>query len=67
MPSLSTDGDVHLLDLGADENRFNPGWVTAVSAGLDEVAAKPAPRALVVTATGKFWSNGLDLEYLGAH
>ena len=25
------------------------------------------PRALVTAATGKFFSNGLDLEWLGAH
>ncbi|HVD28605.1 MAG TPA: enoyl-CoA hydratase/isomerase family protein, partial [Mycobacteriales bacterium] len=25
------------------------------------------PRALVTTATGKFFSNGLDLDWLGAH
>src|SRR4029077_749890 len=26
-----------------------------------------APRALVTKATGKFWSNGLDLEWMGAN
>lgn len=65
MPSLDRDGDVYLLNLGDDENRFNPEWVGAVSALLDEVAAAPAPRALVTTATGKMWSNGLDLEWMG--
>jgi enoyl-CoA hydratase/carnithine racemase len=67
MPSLDRDGDVYVLNLGDDENRFNPGWVGAVSALLDEVAAAPEPRALVTTATGKIWSNGLDLEWMGAH
>ena len=65
MPSLSRDGDVLVLDLGDDENRFNPEWVGAVGALLDEVAATEAPRALVTTATGKIWSNGLDLEWMG--
>jgi Delta3-Delta2-enoyl-CoA isomerase len=65
MPSLDRDGDVFLLNLGSDENRFNPEWVGAVDALLDEVAAAPAPRALVTTATGKIWSNGLDLEWMG--
>jgi enoyl-CoA hydratase/carnithine racemase len=32
---------------------------------IDQVAAEPSPRALVTTATGKFWSNGLDLDWLG--
>jgi enoyl-CoA hydratase/carnithine racemase len=67
MPSLDRDGDVYVLNLGDDENRFNPEWVGAVSALLDEVAAAPEPRALVTTATGKIWSNGLDLEWMGVN
>ena len=67
MPTLTRDGDVFLLDVGSDENRFHPDWLAEVAAALDEVAAAPAPRALVTTATGKFFSNGLDLEWLGQH
>ncbi|HEY6759256.1 MAG TPA: enoyl-CoA hydratase-related protein [Baekduia sp.] len=67
MPSLDRDGDVYLLNLGDDENRFNPDWLGAVEDALDEVAAAPEPRALVTTASGKVWSNGLDLEWMGAH
>ena len=67
MPNLDRDGEVYVLDLGNDENRFNPSWVGAVTALLDEVAGAEGPRALVTTATGKFWSNGLDLEWMGAH
>jgi enoyl-CoA hydratase/carnithine racemase len=65
MPHLDRDGDVWILDLGDDENRFHPDWMTSVAGLLDEVVAAPAPRALVTSATGKFWSNGLDLEWLG--
>ena len=64
MPKLDRDGDVYLLDLGDDENRFNIDWVSSLEARLDEVQAAPAPRALVTMATGKFWSNGLDLEWM---
>jgi Delta3-Delta2-enoyl-CoA isomerase len=64
MPTLDNDGDVWILHLGDDENRFNPDWMTAVSEALDEVVAKPEPRALVTTAAGKIWSNGLDLDWL---
>jgi enoyl-CoA hydratase/carnithine racemase len=39
--------------------------MSAVSEALDEVAAKPEPRALVTHAGGKIWSNGLDLDWLG--
>jgi enoyl-CoA hydratase/carnithine racemase len=64
MPSLNRDGDVFVLHLGDDENRFNQEFLDAVGALVDEVAATPAPRALVVSATGKIWSNGLDLEWM---
>lgn len=67
MPQLNRDGEVFILDLGADENRFHPDWVVSVTGLLDEVAAAAGPRALVTVATGKFWSNGLDLDWLGAH
>jgi Delta3-Delta2-enoyl-CoA isomerase len=67
MPSLRRDGDVHLLDLGDGENRFTPEWLGELEAALEEVEALEAPRALVTCATGKFLSNGLDLEWLGAH
>jgi enoyl-CoA hydratase/carnithine racemase len=67
MPNLARDGDVFVLDLGDTENRFNPDWVGAVEDLLAEVAGTPAPRALVTTATGKFWSNGLDLEWMAAN
>ncbi len=65
MPTIDRDGDVFVLDLGDDENRFHPDWIAQTGALLDEVAAAPAPRALVTIATGKFWSNGLDLDWLG--
>lgn len=67
MPSLTRQEDVYILDLGDDENRFNPDWVGAVNALLDEVEGAPAPRALVTAARGKIWSNGLDLEWLAAN
>jgi enoyl-CoA hydratase/carnithine racemase len=67
MPKLDNDGDVWILHLGDDENRFNPDWMTAVADALDEVASKPEPRALVTHASGKIWSNGLDLDWLGQH
>lgn len=64
MPSLNRTGDVFVLDLGDGENRFSPEWMTSVSGLVEDVAHTPGPRALVTTATGKFYSNGLDLEWL---
>lgn len=65
--TLERQGNVFVLNLGDGENRFNPEFCTAIEEALAEVEAAPAPRALVTVATGKFWSNGLDLEWLGAH
>ena len=67
MPTLDRDGDIFVLNLGDDENRFSPDWLTQMHAHLDTIAAADGPRALVTTATGKFFSNGLDLDWLGAN
>jgi len=67
MPSLARDGEVFVLNLGDNENRWSPDWLAGANKALDEVEAAEGPRALVTTSTGKFWSNGLDLEWLGQH
>lgn len=66
MPTLTRQESVFVLDLGDGENRFHPDWVAAVDAALDEVEKAEGPRALVTAATGKFFSNGLDLAWLTA-
>jgi enoyl-CoA hydratase/carnithine racemase len=65
--TLDRQNDVFILDLGDGENRFHPDWIASVNAALDDVEQAPDARALVTAATGKFFSNGLDLEWLGAH
>ncbi|MFF5897598.1 enoyl-CoA hydratase-related protein [Streptomyces argenteolus] len=67
MPTLDRQESVFVLDLGDGENRFHPDWVASVGAALDEVEKAGGPRALVTAATGKFYSNGLDLDWLFAH
>jgi enoyl-CoA hydratase/carnithine racemase len=67
MPSLDRQDNVFVLDLGDGENRFHPDWLTALGAALDEVEKAEGPRALVTAATGKFYSNGLDLDWAFAH
>ncbi len=64
MAELRSEDEVFILDLGDDENRFNPGWLDEVETALDIVERADGPRALVTTATGKFWSNGLDLAWM---
>ncbi len=67
MPVLDRHDDVFILDIGDTENRFHPDWLASVSDLLDEVENAAGPRALVTAATGKFFSNGLDLDWLSAH
>jgi enoyl-CoA hydratase/carnithine racemase len=67
VPTLDRQDDVFVLDLGNTENRFRPDWCAEVGALLDEVEHACGPRALVTAATGKFWSNGLDLDWLSGH
>ncbi|MUN41740.1 enoyl-CoA hydratase/isomerase family protein [Actinomadura litoris] len=67
MIDLQRDGDVYVLRFDAGENRFGPDFLAAVEEALDTVEKDEGPRALVTTGTGKFYSNGLDLEWLGAN
>lgn len=61
---LEASGDVRILRLREGENRFNRAVVDAVHAALDEVAAVDGPVALVTVGEGKFFSNGLDLDWM---
>ncbi|MBX3314087.1 MAG: enoyl-CoA hydratase/isomerase family protein [Actinobacteria bacterium] len=65
--TLTREGDVFILHLGDGENRFDLPQITALRSALAEVEATQGARALVTTAGGKFWSNGLDLDWLGDH
>ncbi|HWU21726.1 MAG TPA: enoyl-CoA hydratase-related protein [Nocardioides sp.] len=80
MANLTREGDVLLLDLGHigddDDHRFSPERIEALAAAIDEAEATTGPAAIVTTAVGKFYSNGLEPErftapgveeYLGAY
>ncbi len=63
--SIERDGDVFLLTMSAGENRWNTTFTRAFDAALDEVDKSSGPAALVtVSADRKFFSNGLDLEWV---
>ncbi|MGK9270168.1 enoyl-CoA hydratase/isomerase family protein [Williamsia muralis] len=75
MPYVTTADVVHTLHLAAGEteaseanpeNRFTMDWLDTVNNLLDEVPTS-APGALVITGAGKFFSNGLDVDYIGAN
>jgi len=61
---LRREGDVFVLRMDAGENRFHPDFMKAWQAALDEVEGAEGPKALVTTGTGKFYSNGLDLDWM---
>lgn len=56
---------VVVLRMDDGENRFNPTTLTALEAEFDAIEQAEGPRAAVLTGTGKFFSNGLDLDWMG--
>ena len=64
MIELEQRGDVWLLSMRNGENRFNLESIAALHAALDRVESTDGPIALVTTGEGKFYSNGLDLDWL---
>ncbi|MGV0643836.1 enoyl-CoA hydratase-related protein [Mycolicibacterium sp. XJ879] len=67
MADLQRRGAVFVLPLGEDENRFHPDRLGQINTALDEVEAADGPKAVVTTGVGKFYSNGLDLDYMAAN
>jgi enoyl-CoA hydratase/carnithine racemase len=62
--SLEQRGSTFILNLGDTENRFNYDTIAELLSLLDQVDAAPGDKVLVTVATGKFWSNGLDLDWM---
>jgi Delta3-Delta2-enoyl-CoA isomerase len=55
---------VFTLVLCGEQNLINPPMVTELTTALSLVEAAPHPKALCVTAEGKFFSNGLDVTWM---
>ncbi|HTZ14400.1 MAG TPA: enoyl-CoA hydratase-related protein [Mycobacterium sp.] len=64
--SLTYEDKIAILELGGDENRFSPGFLDEIDAHLDEIVSAGA-QGLVTTGGGKFYTNGLDLDWLAAN
>lgn len=64
MVTLDRQDDVFVLTMDDGENRMNKPWLEAINGALDQVEAAPDPIALVTTGAGKFFSNGLDLDWI---
>ena len=67
MIELERNGDVFVLTMVDGENRWNTTFTRAFAEAIDEVEASDGPAALVTaSADPKFFSNGLDLAWIGA-
>ena len=73
MPYLNVTDDAAELYLGSPgveldennpENRFGVSWMEQVTGLIDEAVAAGKP--LIVSATGKFFTNGLDTDFIFA-
>jgi enoyl-CoA hydratase/carnithine racemase len=64
--SLTYEEKIAILDLGDSENRFSPEFLDEIDAHFDELVGSGA-QGLVTTGAGKFYTNGLDLDWLTAH
>lgn len=67
MLTMTRDGDVVVLNLGDEQNRFTPDFVATFNDHLDSIEATDGPCAVVTTGTGKIYSTGLDLDWVGEH
>jgi enoyl-CoA hydratase/carnithine racemase len=65
--TLRHDGAVAVLTWDDGENRVNLDSLALLNARLGELEGRDAPLAVVLTGTGKFFSNGLDLERFGTN
>jgi enoyl-CoA hydratase/carnithine racemase len=60
---LQREGAVFVLHWDEGENRFRDEAIAGWNRALDEVERAEGPKALVTTGSGKFYSNGLDLDW----
>ncbi|MGZ6962658.1 MAG: enoyl-CoA hydratase/isomerase family protein [Acidimicrobiia bacterium] len=65
MKTEEVDG-VRVLHLGDGLNAFDATFVTELDDALASIESDPDATALVTVASGKHFSNGFDLEFLGS-
>ncbi len=67
MIKLEKKETIYFLTMDAIENRWNTAFVREISEALDEIENDQGPGALVTSSNSpKFFSNGLDLEWMQA-
>ena len=68
MIKLDKRESIYFLTMDADENRWNTTFVREIADVLDEVENDEGPGALITSsANPKFFSNGLDLDWIQSH
>jgi enoyl-CoA hydratase/carnithine racemase len=60
--TLTREGSVAVLTWNEGENRINLDSLARLNELLDELEKVDGPLSVVLTGTGKFFCNGLDLE-----
>jgi len=63
---LKYDGDVAVVTMSNKDNRFNLQFLKEFNVILDNVEENKSCRGLMTTGSGKFYSNGIDLEWLSS-
>lgn len=70
MPQLTQNDSVYILRFAdvdnpddAPDNVFSPGFLDDMENALETLEQVEGPAALVTVGAGKFYSNGLDVEY----
>ena len=67
MIKLEKKESIYFLTMDADENRWNTTFVREIADALDAIEDDDGPGALITSSTNqKFYSNGLDLEWMQA-
>ena len=67
MIKLEKKESIYFLTMDAEENRWNTTFVREISKALDLIEKDEGPGALITASTNqKFFSNGLDLEWMQA-
>ena len=67
MIQIEQHNDIAILTMDAGENRWNTTFVREIAEALDEIENDEGPGALITSSTNpKFFSNGLDLDWMQA-
>jgi enoyl-CoA hydratase/carnithine racemase len=65
--TLEKKDSIYFLTMDAEENRWNTTFVREIAEALDEIENDEGPGALITSSTNpKFFSNGLDLDWMQA-